>query len=728
VVKEVLNRMPWDAGSAEREPLLTREWLVTNGLGGYASGTVAGVATRRFHGLLIAALPGPLGRVMMLNHLAEQVRLPDYRTVHLGGEERAQGVLEIPGAGFLSEFRLEEGLPVWHYRVDGFVVEKRLLLPHMQNTVHISYRLLEGEGTVRLKLRPSVHFRPHEARVDSPLGPPYVLTAVENRLELSHPGAWPLPARGHPGGPPEMVKMPPLRMALVGRNGAFTLDGRLVQAFQYRIEESRGYDATGDLWSPGLFRVDLAPGQGATLVASTESWDTIRALRPEEAREAESQRRQHLLNQAAPPARTGTPAELVLAADQFIITPAGRTEEAARARATGDEVRTVIAGYHWFTDWGRDTMISLEGLTLSTGRQREAGYILRTFAHYVRDGLIPNLFPEGEKEGLYHTADATLWFFHALDRYLDYTADRDTLRKLLPKLLDVVEHHLAGTRFGIGVDPADGLLRQGAEGYQLTWMDAKVGDWVVTPRRGKAVEINALWYNALRLLERWAREEPQSAVSSNEGAGAGLLPKGAAAAAALARHAELTYESFNRRFWYAEGGYLYDVVDGEPGDDAACRPNQVFAVSLPHPVLAPKYWGPVVEVVRERLLTPVGLRSLAPGHPDYKARYDGDLRARDAAYHQGTVWAWLIGPFLDAWLKVHPEDQAGATRLLDGFRAHVSEACLGTISEVFDAEPPFTPRGCAAQAWSVAEVLRGWVKLASGPRPRREAAAQAVAV
>jgi predicted glycogen debranching enzyme len=727
-VDEVLNRMPWDASSPEREPLLTREWLVTNGLGGYASGTVAGVATRRFHGLLIAALPGPLGRVCMLNHLSEQVRLPDFRTVHLGGEERAQGVLEIPGAGFLSEFRLEEGLPVWRYRVDGFLIEKRLLLPHMQNTVHITYRLLEGDGTVRMKLRPSVHFRPHEARVDSPLGPPYVLTAVENRFELSHPGTGLAPHRGETGAAAEPVKVPPLRMLLHGRESAFTIDGRVVRSFQYRIEESRGYDATGDLWSPGQFRVDLAPGHEGTLVASTEKWDTIRALSPQEARQAERQRRRHLLHQAAPAARTGVPGELVLAADQFIITPAGRAEEAARARAAGDEVRTVIAGYHWFTDWGRDTMISLEGLTLSTGRQAEAGYILRTFAHYVRDGLIPNLFPEGEKEGLYHTADATLWFFHALDRYLDYAADRDTLRQLLPKLLNIVEHHLAGTHFGIGMDPADGLLRQGAEGYQLTWMDAKVGDWVVTPRRGKAVEINALWYNALRLLERWVREEPGPAANSDRKGGPGVLPRGPDAAAALARQAERTYESFNRRFWYPQGGYLYDVVDGEQGDDAACRPNQVFAVALAHPVLERQYWGPVVEVVREKLLTPVGLRSLSPDHPDYKPRYYGDLRARDAAYHQGTVWAWLIGPFIDAWLKVHPEDLAGAAHFLDGFRAHLGEACLGTISEIFDAEPPFTPRGCAAQAWSVAEVLRCWVKLAGGPPARRGAAAQAVAV
>jgi predicted glycogen debranching enzyme len=378
-------------------------------------------------------------------------------------------------------------------------------------------------------------------------------------------------------------------------------------------------------------------------------------------------------------------------------------------------VRTVIAGYHWFTDWGRDTMISLDGLTLVTGRHTEAGYILRTFAHHVRDGLIPNLFPEGEKQGLYHTADATLWFFHAIQCYLNATGDRETLRLLLPRLVDIVEHHLAGTHFGIGVDPADGLLRQGAQGYQLTWMDAKVGDWVVTPRRGKAVEINALWYNALRLLQRWLEEERQG--GPRRAAGKGKIPLGQEGVAAVAEHAERARASFNRRFWYAAGGYLYDVVDGEHGDDPACRPNQIFAIALPHPVLDPAHWPAVVGVVQEKLLTPVGLRSLAPDHPDYKPRYDGDLRARDAAYHQGTVWAWLIGPFIDAWLKVHPGDTAGAARFLGGFRAHLGEVCLGTISEVFDAEPPFTPRGCAAQAWSVAEVLRCWVKLAaSGAR------------
>jgi len=371
-------------------------------------------------------------------------------------------------------------------------------------------------------------------------------------------------------------------------------------------------------------------------------------------------------------------------------------QDTARARAAGEDVRTVIAGYHWFTDWGRDTMISLEGLTLSTGRHPEARWILHTFAQYVREGLIPNMFPEGENTGLYHTADATLWFFHAVDRYVGATGDRASLQALLPVLLNIMDHHLAGTRYGIGVDPRDGLLLQGAPDVQLTWMDAKCDGWVVTPRRGKAVEINALWHNALRLMARWLGEE------------------GSPRASEMAGHADRAQAAFNRRFWYEAGGHLYDVIDGPEGDDPACRPNQVFAIALPNPVLDPARWGAVLETVRTRLLTPVGLRSLAPGHPDYKPKYWGDLRSRDAAYHQGTVWGWLIGPYVDAWLKVHPEDLAGARKALEGLAAHLGEACIGSISEVFDAEEPFTPRGCVAQAWSVAETLRCWRKTQPG--------------
>ncbi|MBV8545845.1 MAG: glycogen debranching protein, partial [Acidobacteria bacterium] len=456
-----------------------------------------------------------------------------------------------------------------------------------------------------------------------------------------------------------------------------------------RIEKSRGYEHEGELWSPGIVHIDLTRDHDCGLVASVESWDVVKALPCADASSAEDERVAKMLtisHQTDPFACL-----LVLAADQFLIHPHTRAADEARARAAGDEPRTVIAGYHWFTDWGRDTMISLEGLTLCTGRFREAGNILRTFASYIRDGLIPNMFPEGDNEGLYHTADATLWFFHAVWRYVNATNDRETLRMLLPKLIDIVDHHLRGTRFNIHVDPSDGLLSQGAEGYQLTWMDAKVDGWVVTPRRGKAVEINALWYNALRILEQLLIQENDDAT-----------------ARCMDEHASRARKSFNERFWYDEGQYLYDVVDA---NDTALRPNQIFSISLDFPVLDESRWRRVVSVVQEELLTPVGLRSLSRNHPDYKPKYDGDLRARDAAYHQGTVWGWLIGPFVDAWLKVHPSDFNTAGEFLDGFRAELGASAIGTISEVFDAEAPFTPRGCAAQAWSVAEVLRALTKL-----------------
>jgi predicted glycogen debranching enzyme len=339
-------------------------------------------------------------------------------------------------------------------------------------------------------------------------------------------------------------------------------------------------------------------------------------------------------------------------------------------------------------------MIALEGLTLATGRTREAASILRTFAQYVRDGLLPNMFPAGSNEGLYHTADATLWFFHALDRYHRATGDDALLARLLPTMLAIAEHHRRGTRYGIGVDAADGLLRQGAEGYQLTWMDAKCDGWVVTPRRGKAVEINALWFNALSVLAGWLRHGGEAAAAD-----------GFAAEAARVRAA------FNRRFWHAGGGYLYDVVDGPDGDSAECRPNQLFAIALPHAALDEAHWDAVLDVVRQRLLTPVGLRSLAPGSAHYAPRYFGALRERDAAYHQGTVWAWLIGPWLDAWRKRHPDDTVGARAVLEPLAAHLADYGVGSIAEIFDAEPPYTPRGCIAQAWSVAEALRHWVAL-----------------
>ena len=667
-------------------PEASEEWLVTNGLGGYACGTVSGAMTRRYHGLLIAALPNPLGRMMMLNGLSERLRLPDRHVVYTGAGELA-GV-EHEHTLPVAEFRLDHGLPVWRYEFDHFVLEKRLLLPYRQNTVHVTYHLLSGRGKLRLGLRPAIGFRHHDAPVTSG-AEKYVLTVTDDHFEIS-----------------SRPDLPLLRLMILGPSAAFTFDRKQTHSILYRTEHQRGYEWQGSLWSPGYFRADLGEGDRTTLMASTESWETIRALSPDAAVQAEFDRRKILVAIADPAAQNGIGPQLVWAADQFLITPAGRTGDAARALASGDEIRTVIAGYHWFTDWGRDTMISLEGLTLTSGRRNEAGWILRTFSHYIREGLIPNLFPEGEREGLYHTADATLWYFHAINRYVEMTGDQTTLRLLIPKLVDIFEHHMRGTRFGIGVDRSDHLLRQGQHGYQLTWMDAKVDDWVVTPRRGKAVEINALWYNALRLLEKWLRE--------TEGDGT--------QARMIGQEAEAVRESFNWRFWCEEGGYLYDVVDAEAGgNDAACRPNQVLAISLDYPVLDESRWAPVMDVVQKKLLTPVGLRSLAPEHPDYKSRYYGDLRSRDAAYHQGTVWAWLIGPFIDAWLRVHPGKRREARQFLEGFIPQLELACVGNISEVFDAENPYTPRGCIAQAWSVAEVLRCWVKTAPESTPPHQA-------
>jgi predicted glycogen debranching enzyme len=646
-----------------------REWLVTNGLGGYASGTVDGIFTRRYHGLLIATLPS--GRTMILNGLAERLRFPD-RTIGYLGAEELSGV-PTENVFPVSEFRLENGLPIWIYEIGFYKLEKRLVLPYRQNTVHLTYKLVQGEGKVRLGIRPFVNFRPHDAPVNTPLLHGYTVRMMEDQFEISA-GA----------------ESPVMRVHFNGSNSAFTFDRKLIGEIVYPLEEERGYEASGQTWSPGYYRADLSIGTDASFIASVESWDAILAMNSEQALETENRRRTGLVSNAPARAQTGFGAELVLAADSFLVSAATRLKDVAIARAGGEEARTVIAGYHWFTDWGRDTMISLEGLTLATSRHKEARWILHTFARYIRDGLIPNLFPEGADEGLYHTADATMWFFHALDRYVTVTGDRETVTLLLPKLLDIVDHHVRGTRFGIHVDPADGLLSQGQEGYQLTWMDAKVGDWVVTPRRGKAVEINGLWYNALSLLAEWLSEasEPRAAEIQN-----------------LAQRAK---DSFTRRFWSEELGYLLDVVDGPHGDDPACRPNQLLSFSLRHPVLDPAHWPAVLHVVEQKLLTPVGLRSLSPDNPDYKPFYFGDLRSRDAAYHQGTVWAWLIGPFIDAWLKVHPSERGEARRFLDGFRDHLNEACVGSISEIFDGNAPFKPRGCIAQAWSVAEVLRCW--------------------
>ena len=654
----------------DEECLLAREWLVTNGLGGYASSTLLCAPTRRYHGLFVPDLPSPWGRTVMIPRLDEVV-LADADSVYLSGVEFEDGRVDVDLPAVLQEFVRHGQIPVWRYRFAGRRLEKRVLMPYGHNSIYVEYRLLEGDP-VHIQVRPFVTFRMLDAALHEAKQPPFSLTAKDGRYEMQLcDGA------------------PPLKLCLRPPCGLFVADARLSHGVCYRLDRDRGSEHLENLSSPGYFQADVTKEQPAAFVASTEPWEHLEC-RSESLFEAESQRIGKLLHTVRAAGADETEERLALAADQFIVVPGSRVEEQALARASGDEARTIIAGYHWFTDWGRDTMISLEGLTLCTGRHREARAILKTFAGYVQEGLLPNLFPEGERQGLYHTADATLWYFHALDRYHRVTGDRDLLIELQPVLRSILDHHVRGTRFGIGVDRRDGLLRAAADGYQLTWMDAKVEGWVVTPRRGKPVEVQALWYNALRCMAEWGclSGRPESEWTE------------------LAEQAQ---QSFNRRFWCEPGGYLYDVVDGEPGDDPAFRPNQLLSIALPHPVLDEQRWQGVVEMVAEKLLTPVGLRSLSREHPEYKSKYFGDLRARDAAYHQGTVWAWLIGPFIDAWLKVSP-DPAKARSLLEGFQRHLFEGGIGTISEIFDAEPPYHPRGCIAQAWSVAEVLRAWQK------------------
>jgi predicted glycogen debranching enzyme len=659
-------------GERDAAALRNCEWLVTNGLGGYASGTVFGVPTRRYHGLFVPNLPAPEGRHLMIGRYDEELVAGDARAL-LGGADLEDGTTETDAARHLREFALDGLVPTWRFALGASTIEKSIVMPHGRNVVCVLYRLVAGPA-VRLHTRPYAVFRRQDAPLVTAPGA-FRLTIESERHELT------------------LAESPLALRFRVRPDGVFVAHERTPACALYREERDRGYEHIELNFSPGYFAVDLRPGRPVTFVASTGDWRSLE-VDGEEAVAAERQRTEALLALAPAPGQEGFAAQLALAADQFLVLPGSRLEEALRAGAAGTEVRTVIAGYHWFSDWGRDTMISLEGLTLATGRLREAAAILRTFARYVREGLLPNLFPEGAREARYNTIDATLWYFHALERFVQACGSIDLVRELYPVLEEILAHHFAGTRFGIGVDPADGLLAGGADGVALTWMDARFEDWVVTPRRGKPVEIQALWYNALSLMAWWAGALRRS---DDE----------------YRRRAEHAHATFNARFWNARANTLFDVVDGPGGDDASFRPNQIFALSLRFPILEKRRWRTVVDAVQARLLTPYGLRTLAPGEPEYRRDYHGDLRTRDAAYHQGTVWPWLIGHFIDAWLRVY-DDPDRARGMLAAFPAHLGDAGVGSVSEICDAEPPFLARGCIAQAWSVGEVLRAWQ--ATAPR------------
>jgi len=659
---------------------LRREWLVTNGLGGYASGTLAGVNTRRYHGLLVAALTPPVERTVLVGGIIEWATYNGQR-YPLSTYEYGDGTIDPHGYRHLQSFRLQGALPVWTFALGNALLERRVLMAYGANTTYVMYRLMHGTGELTLDITPLVTYRDFHSLNSGQGWRPGVEALSNGAVIRAWDGARPF--------------------QLLADNGRFTPGGDWYWNFRHREETARGLDDRSDLYAAGNFTVTLLPGDNYALVLTTE---TQVEMNSSIALANEEERQMRLLRRANAASAHPVVQQLTLAADQFIVerwySSASKAieDEAENAGQKESVYKTVIAGYPWFNDWGRDTMISLPGLTLATGRSEDAAAILSTFAQYVVDGLLPNNFPDhsGVIPG-YNTGDATLWYVLAVYAYYQATHDMALVDQLLPVLRDIIDWHRRGTRYHIGIDPADGLLHAGEPGVQLTWMDAKVGDWVVTPRIGKPVEINALWYNVLRILTTF------------------FADRGDKAAQEYSALADEVHTSFRSRFKgtennHADQSYLADVVDGPDGDDFTMRPNQIFAVSLPFPLVDGPEAKSVVDAVGRTLLTTYGLRSLSPDNPAYHGDYGGDQARRDGAYHQGPVWTWLMGAYVEAHYRVY-RDPGAALTLLQPFEHHLRDAGLGSISEILEGDPPHLPNGCFAQAWGVAEVLRVWRKL-----------------
>lgn len=650
---------------------MRREWLETNGLGGFASSTVIGLNTRRYHGLLVAATKPPVGRFVLLSKLEE--------TLILGGRSfdlsanRYPGVVHPQGFRHLNQFRLRP-FPIFSYEVEGLTLEKLVFMVQGENTTIVRYRIRDEHSgplpeKLDLELRPLIAFRDYHSTTHE--------NGALNRTVESAPGV----VRFTP-----YAGLPSLHLAHNSKH--VENSGDWYRNFEYDAERERGLDFREDLFNPCILRFDLSSNPAATVIASTELHDAADA---DAYCEAEISRRQSIFMRS--PVDDDFVKTLTAASDQYIV-------------ARGDQ-KTVIAGYHWFSDWGRDTMIALPGLTLPTGQHNVARSILRTFAQHVNQGMLPNHFPDAGESPEYNTVDATLWFFEAARAYLAYTGDLEFVgNELYPVFAEIIQWHVRGTRYGIKMD-ASGLLSSGEQNVQLTWMDAKVGDWVVTPRRGKPVEIQALWYNALCVMEDLAGKFGEEADQKR-----------------YRSMATIASGSFNRQFWNEKASCLYDVTNGSQ-PDPSIRPNQIFAVSLKHSMLSAERAKAVVNKVREHLLTPYGLRSLATSDPQYRGRYTGGPAERDNAYHQGTVWPWLMGPFITAYVKVNGRSESArrqAEQWLAPLTEHLVDAGLGHISEIFDGDAPHRPVGCIAQAWSIAEVLRAAVEEIRGHTPPREGA------
>ncbi|MEO8147504.1 MAG: amylo-alpha-1,6-glucosidase [Bacteroidia bacterium] len=652
------------------------EWLETNGLGGYASSTVAGANTRRYHGFLIASKKPPVERVTMLSKLDETIICSD-----ASGEKfelnsnQYSGAISPKGVQFLKSFS-KDLFPEWIYQLpNGIEIKKTIAAVNGENTTLIIYEVLRAKNNFTLELLP--------------------LFAARDFHSLSH---------GNENINRETIfenstlKVKPyhnLPELFINAEGVtFTHQQDWYYNFEYAIDQYRGQEFNEDLFTYGKLSKELKQGDEFGIIISTENTSNKNAF---ELFGKEKARRENLMAPLSLGEGPGVRQILALAADQFIV-------------QRGEDLKTIIAGYHWFSDWGRDTMIALPGLCLSTGRFDDAQKILSAFAKSVSQGMLPNRFPDYGEEPEYNTVDATLWFFVAIKKFFGATKSQShkdfetksmvgvpankqnaqdfVMIELLPVLKEIIEWHFKGTRFNIHANN-DGLLYEGTEGQQLTWMDARVGDWVVTPRIGKAVEINALWYNALMIFSDLL-----------------LLNKEKEEAKTYLLHAEKIKNHFTETYWNETQQCLYDFVKDDY-KDAAIRPNQLFALSLPYPLIEGEKAKSILKVVTEKLYTPVGLRSLSQDHPDYKGHYGGEQLLRDAAYHQGTVWSWLLGPYIDAIIKVNgTKGKTEAKKVIEDFSYHFNEHCVGSISEIFDGDAPHTPRGCIAQAWSVGELLR----------------------
>ena len=638
------------------EGLMGTEWIETNGLGGWSSSSILGCNTRRYHGLLVAATKPPAERTALVSKMDETIVLDDKR-YELGVNQYPNDIIHPQGYQYITSFS-KEFFPEWIYEINGIVIRKTIGMIHGENTTILLYEVMKAGKPFEMELLPLLSVRGYHSMM-------HANDAVNREAEFA---GHTFKTKLYEGTPTIFINIP---------GGEYHHHPNWFLRFNYAIEQYRGLDFEEDLFNPGHFSIALREGDKLGIIFSTENPTGRVAM---ELLNNERERREELLSEAF----NSSPAQLLtLAADQFIV-------------KRGESLKTIIAGYHWFTDWGRDTMISLPGLCLSTGRYADAKKILEEFSHDVSMGMLPNRFQDNNEPPEYNNVDGTLWYFIAIFKYLKATGDKEfVVQELLPVLKEIIDWHFKGTRYNIHVD-GDGLLYAGEEGQQLTWMDARIGTWVVTPRMGKPVEIEALWYNALKIFAELLRmnQQPQDAEL-------------------VELSAQKTRQSFDNLFWYDEGNYLYDVIDEKGKPDTSLRPNQLFAISLPFPLLESRKAEAVLKIIEEKLYTPVGLRSLPPEDVHYIHQYGGDTWHRDSAYHEGTVWSWLLGPYVDAIMSVPGfigldgiSGREKAMKIIENFSYHLNEGGIGTVSEIFDADAPHHPRGCMAQAWGVAEMLR----------------------